>query len=96
MYTHLRYKQGAISFMAMNLHPKRQAEITFSESLQGFGVEEYLFTPEKSKTSRFVEKPDYISSIEYFRSRAIGLNASRDSRDIHIHSDIPQLKLGNI
>jgi len=43
--------------MAMNLHPKRQAEITFSESLQGFGVEEYIFTPEESITSRFVEKP---------------------------------------
>jgi len=79
--------QGAISFMAMNLHPKRQAEITFSESLQGFGVEEYIFTPEESITSRFVEKPDYVSSIEYISSRAIGLNASRD---------IPQLKLGNI
>jgi len=38
--------------MAMNLHLKRQAEITFSESLQGFGVEEYIFTPEESITSR--------------------------------------------
>ncbi|XP_020612685.1 inactive heparanase-2-like [Orbicella faveolata] len=46
------YTQGAISFMAINLHPKRRAEITFSESLQGLGLEEYLFTPEESITSR--------------------------------------------
>ncbi|KAL9982311.1 hypothetical protein ACROYT_G004338 [Oculina patagonica] len=46
------YKKGAVSFMAMNLHPNKAADITPSKGLHGFGVDEYLFTPEGNITSR--------------------------------------------
>ncbi|KAJ7378811.1 hypothetical protein OS493_020409 [Desmophyllum pertusum] len=49
------YKQGAVSIMAMNLNPNKEANITMSENLQSLetlDVDEYLFTPEGSITSR--------------------------------------------
>lgn len=48
------YKEGAVSFMAMNLHPDRAAHITLSARFYRFAVDEYLFTPDGSITSRFV------------------------------------------
>ena len=48
------YKQGAVSFMAMNLHPNRSVDLQLEKNLRQFGVDEYLFSPEESITSRLV------------------------------------------
>ena len=47
--------------MAMNLNPNKEANITMSENLQSLetlDVDEYLFTPEGSITSRLVTKKE--------------------------------------
>lgn len=48
------YKQGAVSFMAMNLQSNKSVDIQLAQNLQEFGVDEYLFSPEGCITSRLV------------------------------------------
>ena len=48
------YKEGAVSFIAMNLHSERSAKLKLSENLRELVVHEYLFSPEGSITSRYM------------------------------------------
>ena len=40
--------------MALNLHTNKEVQVKLGNNLQGFDVDEYLFTPEGNITSRFV------------------------------------------
>ncbi|PFX17988.1 Heparanase [Stylophora pistillata] len=49
------YKRGAITFMAMNLHPEREANVILNKSLQDHDIDEFLFTPDGDITSRRIK-----------------------------------------
>ena len=48
------YKRGAVSVLAMNLHPKNPVDLQLGQNLRESGVDEYLFSPEGCITSRLV------------------------------------------
>ena len=48
------YKQGGVSFMAINLHPTKSVDLQLEQNLRESGVVEYLFSPDGSISSRLV------------------------------------------
>ena len=46
------YKKGAVSLMALNLHPNISVDLQLEQNFREFGVDEYLFSPEGCITSR--------------------------------------------
>ncbi|RMX47497.1 hypothetical protein pdam_00002202 [Pocillopora damicornis] len=51
---HGLYKRGAITLMAMNLHPEREANLTLKD-IPDHDIDEFLFTPDGDITSRRIK-----------------------------------------
>ena len=50
------YKAGALSILAMNLHPEKAVCLYLKEPLKRLAVHEYLMSPEVDATSRWLLK----------------------------------------
>ena len=56
MHLYRYYKAGALSIVAMNLHPEKAVCLYLKEPLKGLAVDEYLMSPEVDATSRWLLK----------------------------------------